>query len=319
MTRSSALTFRAAQSGDEQAILDLFGASFERHLPEEVWRWRFLHCPAGPGIVELALDGDRLAAHYAVTPVRLSIDGLDILAGLSGTTMTHPDYRGLGLFPLLAERTYQRMEASGMACVFGFPNTGSHRGFVKDLRWSDIYEVPTFSLPIDSSRTSDEASTHIREIDHFDARFDDLWERARKLHRVIACRNQASLDWRYVANPQSAYRILAYCAGDAVSGYAVVKSYQQRLQIVDLCALEIDVEKELVKGVLALARQLSAQVVDLWLSVHRPLHRELERIGFSNSAPVTYFGARRLGQDLSGGTIEDWRNWVLTMGDSDVY
>lgn len=59
----------------------------------------------------------------------------DYHTGLSGTTMTHPEYRGKGLFPVLARSTYARMKAANMAMVWGFPNAMSHRGFVRNLNW----------------------------------------------------------------------------------------------------------------------------------------------------------------------------------------
>ena len=143
---SRALDFRPYTSGDEGAIGALFADSFGRDLGADYWRWRYLDNPVGNPMIELAWDGDVLAAHYAVSPVLLKFKGADVLAGLSMTTMTSPAYRGRGLFPLMAERLYERMAAEGYDLVFGFPNRQSHRIFVRDLKWTDLSPVPMLKL-----------------------------------------------------------------------------------------------------------------------------------------------------------------------------
>lgn len=45
----------------------------------------------------------------------------------------------------------------------------------------------------------------------------------------------------------------------------------------------------------------------------------LERIGFHNGEPITYFGALALQAYLNQTELYDFRQWYLTMGDSDVF
>ncbi len=90
------------------------------------WEWRFRDNPAGHGIIELCWAGDALVAHYAVTNLTMSIHGQSLNVGLSGTTMTHPAYRGMSLFQMLARSTYNRMLKINMP-VWGFPNSMIHR------------------------------------------------------------------------------------------------------------------------------------------------------------------------------------------------
>jgi hypothetical protein len=68
-----------------------------------------------------------------------------------------------------------------------------------------------------------------------------------------------------------------------------------------------------------IARQASLSAVSLWLNVSHPLHWRLEKVGFRNSEPITYFVGRVLQPALSEAIVLDYRNWYLTMGDSDVY
>jgi hypothetical protein len=313
------LETRSYQLGDEADILELFRQSYGRELSEAYWVWRFRESPAAPGIINLCWDGDCLAAHYAVTPLGLRIQGQDWVAALSGTTMTHPGYRGQRLFPRLAQTTYDQMAHSGMAMVWGFPNLFSHRGLICYLDWLDIYEVPTFRLPLAPS-LSLPAPVKIVELERFDSRFDQLWERVRDDYRVIARRDQKHLLWRYVQHPGGGYRILACVDAGILEGYAVLKRYGHELQVVDILTVhDPSIGVELISRAAQIALENSALGLSLWLNVTHPLHHALEKLGFRNGEPVTYFGGLALQPGLPEAGVYDFRHWYLTMGDSDVF
>jgi len=94
------------------------------------------------------------AAYYGVFPVKVKYKGEDFLAAQSGDTMTHPNYRGKGLFIELAKTTYALAKEEGLCFVFGFPNNNSFPGFVNKLNWKHYanvnnYLIKTKTLPFD--------------------------------------------------------------------------------------------------------------------------------------------------------------------------
>ncbi|MBN2465952.1 GNAT family N-acetyltransferase, partial [candidate division WOR-3 bacterium] len=236
------LRFRAGCAADRDAITGLFREAFGRRMERREWEWRFLRKPAGRGLVELAWDGTTLAGHYAVSPVRMRVRGNDVTAALSGTTMTHARYRGVGLLPLLARRTYARARQAGQVLAMGFPNKNSHRGLVRDLRWRDVYEVPRFSLHLGDRRweTEDGGVAQVLELERFDRRFDRLWDEVKDVHPISVVRDRRYLQWRFVENPESEYRIFAYEDGRRIRGYAVAKRYGKEMHIVDILCLNAD-------------------------------------------------------------------------------
>ena len=305
--------------GDERHILSLFRQSFGRELSTQFWTWRFKENPAGFGVIDLCWDDDVLAGHYAVSPVAMRINGQEWLTALSGTTMTHPDYRGQGLFPKLGRSTYARMTQAGMGMVWGFPNNLSHRGIVRDLKWVDIYELPMLRLTLPSRRPLP-APHNIVALSEFDARFDRLWEQVRDDYRIITRRDQEHLQWRYVKNPSQSYQILACTDANSIAGYAVFKQYGEEMQIVDiLTRAPTDIGVSLVSCVAQVALDQELSSISLWLNVSHPLHRALEKLGFCNGVPITYFGGLSLQADLQEALVYDFHNWYLTMGDSDVF
>lgn len=313
------LDIRPYQPGDEYYILKLFEQSYGRSLGDKIWAWRFRDNPAGCGVIDLAWDGNVLASHYAVTSVRVRIGDQSCLTGLSGTTMTHPDYRGRGLFPILARKTYSRMAELGMAMVWGFPNALSHRGFIRDLGWRDIYEIPKFQLLLDSRVKMSSPQEYIIPLNSFDERFDHLWDRVKDNYSIIVQRDRIYLQWRYIQNPSERYSVLAFVQKGDVLGYAIFKRYEEELQVIDILAEEVQVAEELILQIVRIAHTESAKSVGLWMNVNHYLHHALEKIGFCNAQPITYFGGLKLANILHDSELYDYRCWYVTMGDSDVF
>jgi GNAT superfamily N-acetyltransferase len=314
------LEIRPYRPGDEQQVMELFQLSFGRQLDQARWRWRYLDNPAGRAIIDLAWHGESLVAHHAVSPVALHACGSDWRAGLGVAVMTHPKHRGRGIFSELLPRTYARMVNDGMPMVWVFANEFSHRLVVRDLGFMDIHEVPTLRLRLDQAEGPTSPPAGIIEVEGFDDRFDRLWDLVKGDSVVIARRDREHLSWRYPHNPTQQYRILACLEEEELRGYAVLKRYKGELQVIDLLTVQRpDVALALVSRAVHIARQASLSAVSLWLNVSHPLHWMLEKAGFRNGEPITYFAGRVLRAELPETVVCDYRNWYLTMGDSDVY
>jgi hypothetical protein len=313
-------SLRTYETGNENNIAQLFKKCFGREMDIDFWLWRFRENPSGAGIIHLAWDNEKLASHYAATPTNMQINGDEYVTGLSGTTMTHPDYRGQRLFQKVAEKIYEIMVRERIAFVWGFPNSLIHRIRVRDLKWMDIYEIPTFRIYKKKYALLAEPCDKIVYLDDFDHRFDGLWDRVKKKYQIITIRDSKYLHWRYVENPDQSYQIVAYINNDDISGYAVFKEYKNEVQIIDIITDgDLEVGKLLIFTVFRFAIKVDAESVSLWLSVINPLHHELEKYGFKNESPVTYFGGFIFNNHLEKSKLYDYRNWYITMGDSDVF
>ena len=66
--------------------------------------------------------------------------------------------------------------------------------------------------------------------------------------------------------------------------------------------------------------QEGLEKMTVWSSVNSMTHLILEKMGFRNRYPITYFGAVDLGigQRINL-DIWDFRNWSINMGDDNVY
>lgn len=100
----------------------------------EYLKWQYSDNPRGKVIAFNAYTVDgQLAAHYAVIPIEMLIEGKRIKGVLSLNTATHPEHRGKRLFTILAEKTYVRAAELGSKFVIGVANANSTHGFLKNL------------------------------------------------------------------------------------------------------------------------------------------------------------------------------------------
>lgn len=119
-------------------------------LQNEVYRERGLHFtvnsfkkwyldnPCGKVLSFNAFDGEKMVAHYACIPTKMIFKN-EIVTGLhSMATVTHPDYRGKGLFTALARHTFDLAQELKYKFVIGVANANSFHGFVNKLGFSFI-------------------------------------------------------------------------------------------------------------------------------------------------------------------------------------
>lgn len=96
----------------------------------------------------MAFHNETAIAYYGVLAVPFILNGKDLIAVQSADTMTHPDYRRHGLFPLLAKKTYELATQEGASFVFGWPNQNSYPSFKKKLDWQDLGNMVKFTVKV---------------------------------------------------------------------------------------------------------------------------------------------------------------------------
>lgn len=312
------VTFRPWEPGDEKDICTLFADSFGRPMDPDFWDWRFAQNPLGGPWVELAWDGTRLVGHYAISPLELVHGDTRLLTALSMTTMTHPDYRGQDLFGRLADRLYERLQAAGFACVWGFPNRFSHRLFISRLKWRDIGEIPTLTLDLKDARVSVPADGAKLVTCRQAPDWLDPMAESEGLGYMRFGRGRALYDWRVFKAHEGAGRAFVLKYGDKDMGFAALKPYGRRsYDILDFVAVDADAAGMLLALLVDMAKRDNMERLQIWLMLHHPFRGIMERAGFIADAPVTMLGARWF-QPVSYDPY-DMRLWRLPMIASDVY
>lgn len=300
-----------------EKIESLFYASYGRPLPPGYLDWRYLENISDNLLFSVEVEGADVVASYSAFPVDVRYDDCCVRTMVSMTTMTHPQWQGRGLFPKLARELYEHARTLDIACVWGFPNANSHPAFNKKLGWTDIYEIPTFKLLLENIDLS--ALPDTESVVDFDDRFLLQYPVDPGDGLVRVGRSGEYLRWRYGQHPFNNYKNFVLSSGGFVSSYVVAKIYENGFDLVDVECSGAEEGMLLLAHVVKHAAALGLAELNCWCPTHHPMHAVYERLRFSNSAPVTYFGGRSLTAGVDSREWLDYRKWYVQMGDSDVY
>jgi GNAT superfamily N-acetyltransferase len=124
---------------DEQARL--FNACFKKRVDGAALRWRYDEGPHGEAISFVTRnDSAEPVSGYACSPRRMVHRGDEATlapVGETGDVMTHPGWRGRGLFSALDRAAMAESKRRGWPMVFGLPNRRSAHIFL-ELGWERV-------------------------------------------------------------------------------------------------------------------------------------------------------------------------------------
>jgi len=291
-----------------QQFCDLYHCCFNDKIDEVIVSQRYLQNPLDELAMCVAIDKEKIVANYSVSPSWIVSGNVRFKCALSLNTMTHPDYIGQGLFVKLASTLYGHLQENGYAMVYGFPNYISNRTFLTKLGWKNIYEYPTLELTIESSIPFEKRN--LRELDDVSVIPNIQSE------NLYVDKNIDYLQWRYVEKPNVEYHFLMTGNG----GWCVYKRYEDMYNIVELHTESVLDVNDFVGFITAKAKQNGLKKLTVWSAINSKQHLALEKLGFRNRYPITYFGAVDLGISSSVCfDVFDHRNWLINMGDDNVY
>lgn len=297
----------------------LFRDCFNRKITKEFLIWRYINNPINEMLVNIALENNKIIANYSVSPCKLSINGNIEKVGLSMTTMTHPNFRGRGLFTKLASELYKKMLQSNYKAVIGFPNNNSHLSFVNKLKWKDIYEIPTMKL--DLSKICDFNSynnSNIINDKDFLQDYSKIINNNNNNNKIKIYKDLEYLKWRFKDNPINKYDNYVLVQKQNVISSVVTKKFNNyEIDLVEMNALDDSCTKKMLEWTIKNAINNNIRYINMWCQLNDSVHLIAEKIGFVNSVPISYFGVRDFKEQVSALSI--YNNWNIQMGDSDVY
>lgn len=295
-----------------ESFNQLFKLTFKRDIHPDYLRWRYLENPFEDLLVAVAIDNNKIVANYSASPCNFTFEGNKYKAALSMTTMTHPDYNGRGLFTDLAKLLYSEMEKRGYSMIWGFPNNNSHGIFRTKLEWEDIYEIPTFTLNLQNVKDVAIDEKYFFEFDN-DFKNIDIYSNAEKIQVE---RNAEYYKWRYLNNPVNEYINYSLFYENKHIANVIYKNYGDSVDLVELKGESDEIKLILLKRLIQNLKEQGKSNINCWLNVNSSIYTSFEKLGFQNSAPITYFGGRQLKEGLK---YNNYKLWDISMGDSDVY
>ena len=317
----------------------------------ECYQWEYFSCPLGSAEAWLAEDGDTVVGTTAMVTKKWRILGRLSPAAELGNVLTHPSYRGQGIFTTLLKKCSDETLKKGIPFIYGTPNEKAlpieeRCGFgvvssvsvikvVRPLNMHGVLQTTTksrllatvtspfakviYSTLIRLYDRESKSNVSIAEVDSFPEDIERLCEEYSQNYDIIMVRDRNYLKWRYRDNPND-YRILVAKNAEATIGYMVTRvRLRDNLRlgcIADFLILHED--PEVFKALLAEAfigfKKSRVDLIYCWTVKNTPYHRVLKRAGFLGykRQPVICYQ-----NELGNEVIKRQLRWHFTVGDSD--
>lgn len=325
-------TIREYNIRDFDKIQKLFKISFNKELTYDYWHWKCIENPMGKSTAFLMFDGDKLIGHYNVDASILNFQGILIPAVLSSHTMTHPNYRGLGIFPYLAELTYQKVIEKGIEIVYGFPNINSHRIFELKLDWIKFYRVPFIFKDILKYKIhSNNKNYSIIKINKFDNEIDNFYENIKSFPKICRKISKQILNWRFSRKSTKKYDkfIVKNSEKKEIIGYFVLKIYKNKKWGYSIDLIDFFIDQNNFKQkfqIFKLIEEFSIKIFKnkcskfmIWMPNIEILNKLIKDFNYKYVNFDTFFGYRTFKDEPYFNKFKEINNWHLTMAHSDIF
>ena len=175
------------------------------------------------------------------------------------------------------------------------------------------------SFPEKLRRRPTDLDVHV--TDHFDARFDLLWQAAAGRFPIVGERTSDYLNWRFRRCPNARYRV--FCLTGArreLLAYVVYARHEDTVHVNDLFFAEVDNLNYLLAEFLRLMRRQGAKAVVTVYQGSETVSQTLRRFGFwkrpSEWRTMLYVDREWFGPHADA--VFDPENWHLTRADVDT-
>jgi GNAT superfamily N-acetyltransferase len=307
------LRLRRGGAPDHEGIRELAEAVYGVPRSPASIRWLYEDNPAGPAEIWLAEDSGtgQIVGCRPVFPWRMCIDGRVVLVRQAGDAMTHPGFRGRGVFSALVTHAWSELRDRGIPFGFSFSEPGSLSVYRKTSvgDGTGTREVLHFQrmvyplaaspllprMPVVAAAAIDRAAGAVQRrrlrlpgdlsvftVRRFGEAFDDLWARTADRDAVLTVRDSRYLNWRFLDGPAGPFQVLGLRRHGALIGYVAFEVDARRHGwIADLLGPpDPGTTTALLKAALAAMLERGCVKASIWAAVESRAYPWLRRLGF---------------------------------------
>jgi ribosomal protein S18 acetylase RimI-like enzyme len=338
-------------------ILTEVGAHNVEIYNQAYWDWQYKNLPSGKSLVYAAWDDDKIIGYYHVPVYKYFINGEEKLIGNIQDVAVNPKYRGVGLFRQLAEFANADLDTSEVELIYTFPNDKSIRTFLKYNCFKQVSRVPAYIRPIRSggilkskvnlfgleqivgwivdliinlfTRSMNLTHASVELVTEVSDELTNLFTEYNSSFENHLVRDKAWLDWRYLKSIRGKHHIFAIRESGKLTATIVLKE-DEMLNNPSLLVLDFACKKGKEESLLSLINQVQKQPKLtgfksnlIFISGLAPVLTSLGSIGFfkipEKLNPRVLNLLTRSSSNLDESTIMDENNWLLTLGEWDVF
>ena len=297
-----------------------FKLAFNIPFDKEYWYWRFHNNPNSKKVyISYIVEDGVLAAYYAVSPMRILIDGQEQKVALSNMTMTHPKYQGKGYFKKIAKSLYENLKKDNYIAIYGFANHNSHYGFRKYLNWVDLSILSLFQVNPKIFRNINVIKNNsILQIENIT---EEILNQISNLevtreNNIYIKRDRDNIKWRLKNNPINTYKVQVGRSNGKIISLLFFKTYKKDIDIIEFFYCGNSNKVELMIHSISELIRITNSNINLWSNLYTNEHLSLEKQGFQETSFNTYFGVIPL---IKNDLLLHYKNWHYRFIDSDIF
>jgi len=357
---TSATRIAMCRPADRPEQARLYDLCFGKQDGLAVLPWRYDQNPHGEAVTFVARGpGGEPVSGYACSPRRALARGAPdsaAILGQTGDVMTHPDWRGRGVFSGLDRAAMAETRRRGWPVVFGLPNRRSEKIFTEKLGWRAVGRLRpwTFVLASDEGARAERlragraaalavpwaywrgtlARGRLRDrafervdtlaIRRFGEEVDAVAAEVARRFPLMVQRDQRFLNWRFIEAPSGLFRAHGvYEPSGRMCGYAVVQLPRPGAGVgylVDALGRDEVALAAALDAALGHLAKAAASVARAWAVEGSFWERELRRAGFRagkrDDAKAIIVQIHRPEHPLARAAL-DPASWYFTDGDRD--
>lgn len=239
----------------------------------------------------VALEDRKVIGYYGVVPISLKV-GEETLTAYRGGFFVHPDHRrkSYNLLNLLVRKVHEEARKR-KAAIYIFPLAKLDKYLRRRIRMVPLKPVSRYTCALKTGLPFPRLfnrTNFVRELSHFDKRFDALWDKASSKMNILSSRNSEFLERRYLKEIGQPNVVLAAEKNGEILGYIILKSpasSEKRGLILDLFDLQTpEITKALLKGAVHFFKKKNMAEIEIYLSSGY-YEKALGSIGFLKSPP----------------------------------
>lgn len=317
MERGAGLRIRETTEYDERGIRELFALCFGREMSHEEWLWKYRRSPWGSYAV-VALDGDRIIAHYGGIKNKFYFKGEYLYAYQFCDVMTHPRYRAyrFSKTPLTAMLNEMFYGKQSMDIAYGFPSLRHAR--LQCLRLGgEGYRFVQSYKKICTGQSSICRKVRIEEGWRFLEDMDMVKILENDGASVKFIKDKEYLRWRYIDNPVNTYFLLAFKRLFTKKGYIVCAFKDGWLNIMEMFVKDYRDTKDILISLDDYAMRKGAAGIKTWLHPNEQLTKYFESAGYTgeNDIPIAF---RQVNKRCVIKAEDFFERYYYRMGDYDA-
>jgi len=315
---------RKFQENDEKKVLELWRLTFNQEMNQPLWRWKYFDNPYSQALLLCESENHEILALYGGIPFKGSRDGRAVVIVQLMDIMSHPDFRGKGLFARTGKAFFEIFCKKGSAeILYGFPGEFHFELGKRILGYAPLESRVTYLKGETDVLASKKRPSfkNIKRIKNPGKEFDRLWEKCATDYPYTIVRNSEFLRWRFCRHPEKKYEIfcLKGMFSAQIQGYAALYFKEDSAILVDM--LFPKSEKKITCFFAEIAHMLKSRGIlqlETWLPGSHFLKTIAMVAGFEEHDEPLGIIATIRSFDHSPDTNWINNNFFYTMADSDL-